>query len=156
MGTPRRKSILDNVQTSLEAIDGSGDYKTTVATVKNYLVPFDHEELGAASMPWVGYMPGLERFTPRPNKQMISVMPLTVLAHVNTTFTNKTANLTDLQDDIIAALGADTTRGGYAVRTTLRESQTDEGDDTSYDRHGGTGTIAMTFEIEYRRHASSS
>ena len=156
MSTPVRQLILDNISTALSAISIAGGYKTDVATVSRAIKSWG--EIGASEMPFVSFAPvGQALPTYKPNGYIDVRMPFTVVSHVNSlSGATKTADLAKLEDDIIAALNADTTRGGNAIRTNWQGSQTDEGNPDSDDYRGGSGTIVMAFEILYQRKVTST
>jgi len=156
MGTPVRQLILDNVNTVLGTISIAGGYKTDVTTIARSVKSW--EELGASQMPFIGFAP-VGQSTPsyKPNGFIDVRLPLTIVGHVNSqSGAAKTEDLAKLEDDIIAAMNADTTRGGNAIRTNWNGTSTDEGNPDSDDHRGGSGSLVMSFEILYQRKVTST
>ena len=156
MATPARRLILDNVASVLATVSVANGYKTNVTTVARALVSWG--EIGAAQMPWLGFAP-VGQSTPsyKPNDLINVTMPLTIVGHVNSmSGATKTEELADLEDDLIAVINLDTTRGGNAIRTNWLGTQTDEGNPDSDDHRGGSGTLVMMWEILYQRSAGST
>jgi|TARA_Y100001938_G_C7947468_1_gene357490 hypothetical protein len=151
MATPARKLILDNIASSLETITTGNGYKTSVDSVNRRLVSW--EEIGISQMPWVGFAP-IGQSTPnyKPNGFIDVRMQVTIVGHVNSlSGAAKTTALANLEDDIIAAINDDTSRGNNAIRTNWLGTQTDEGNADSDDHRGGSGTLVMMFEVLYQR-----
>ena len=156
MGTPVRKLILDNINTALGSISIAGGYKTDVTTVARTLVSWG--DIGAAQMPWLGFAPvGQSSVEYKPNQLLKVRLPVTIVGHVSVRSGEaKTEALAKLEDDIIAAINADTTRGGNAIRTNWQGTQTDEGNTDSDDHRGGSGTLVMAFDVLYQRSVNST
>lgn len=155
MGTPLREAILDDVQTTLEGITVANGYKTTVVTVERVIRHWG--DVGSSLRPWLGYMSQPQRFTHQPFGQMRTVMPLYIAGHITaSTKAAAAAALTNLEDDIIAALEADTTRGGNAVMTHIISQQDDAGDPDTVDSQGVSGTLELIAEVVYQRDTGSS
>lgn len=156
MTTPARELILDNVNAVLATISIANGYKTDVETVARTLVSWS--DIGAAQMPWVGFAPiNQSSVEYKPNQLLKVRMPVTVVGHVNVLAGElKTQALAKLEDDIIAVVNLDTTRGGNAIRTNWQGTQTDEGSTDSDDHRGGSGTLVMSFEVLYERSVSST
>lgn len=156
MATPARQLILDNIATVLATISVANGYKTNVVTVERTLKSWG--DVGVALMPWVGYAPiGQARPTYKPNGLIDVRLPVTIVGHVNTlSGSAKTEALAKFNDDLIAVLNLDTTRDGNAIRTNWQGTQTDEGNTSSDDHRGGSGTLVMQFEILYQRTVEST
>tara|TARA_R100000664_G_C2750390_1_gene137684 strand:- start:948 stop:1418 length:471 start_codon:yes stop_codon:yes gene_type:complete len=156
MATPVRELILDNVYTVLGTISIANGYKTDVTTVARSLVSWG--DIGASQMPWIGFAPiGQTTVEYKPNHLLHVRMPVTVVGHVSVMSGEaKTQALAKLEDDIIAVINADTTRGGNAIRTNWQGTQTDEGNPDSDDHRGGSGTLVMAFDVLYQRTVNST
>lgn len=155
MGTPRRSDILSNVQSVLSGITTGNGYKTTVHTVG--AVVKEWASVGAQELPWVGVKPGKETFEHQPFGVLIVTLPIEIVCIVAAA--NDTARysaLGNLIDDVIAALSADTTRGGYAISTSLAEDETDEGDPDTQNSGGGTGAMVVRVSVRYERTIAKS
>ena len=155
MGTPNRTSILLNVKTTLEGITVIGGYNTTVLTAEPYLR--GREEVKPGEMPYLGFGFDPESYEHHPSSKMRVKVPLTIVGYTQTRgWAARSAALNLLLDDVIKAMFTDTTRGGYAIMTTLRETQTDE-HDPDVDSHGeGKGMAYATFDIVYERDIGAS
>lgn len=150
MATPSRNLILENIFTSLSAIDGTGNFKTTLKKVERHVKEW--ESVGSQEMPWAGFMPIRTLHTHQPGTVVRCVMELAIVAHVNeSTDAGKSDSISDVIDDIWEALNIDTTRGGNAVMTTIMEVETDEGDPDSIDSKGGTGSAVVRANVVYNR-----
>jgi len=155
MGTPPKESILDNFQTTLEGITIANGYKTDVETVERLIKEW--HSVGAGLRAWVGYMPQVSTFKYYAFGQLRVTMPIIVAAHVNAaTKALASEAITNIEDDILAAISADTTRGGFATMTHLISQQDDIGDPDSIDSQGAGGTLTMTFNVVYHRDGSLS
>ena len=155
MATPARKLILDDIKTTLEAITVAGGYKTTVVTVERVIR--DWGDVSAAQRPWVGFAPRIEAFQFLPGKQVRVKMPVLIIAHISKADVDtKHAALSDLHDDIVAALGVDPTRAGNAVNTIVLQTEDDTGDPDTVDSTGRSGTLEVTAEVTYMRTYAST
>jgi len=155
MGTPNRTSILDNIETTLTGITTANGYKTDVTTVERVLKTWD--EVGSEQYPWLGFLAGIATPEYQPGNLMRMILPFTLFGHINEPSSTKSDALSDLEDDLIAALNADQTRGDYAVSTTIKTIMSDDGDpDSDEGSKGGSGTIVMEIEIVYMRTTASS
>jgi len=144
-----------NVKTTLEGITVVGGFNTTVTTVEPYLR--SREEVKPGEMPYLGFGFDPDPYEHYPSSKMRVKTPLTVVGYVQTRgWAARSAALNLLIDDVIAAMFADITRGGYAIMTTLRETQTDECD-PDVDSHGeGKGMCYVSFDVVYERNITAS
>lgn len=155
MATPAAELILDDLQTTLEGITASNGYKTTVKNVDRVVKHW--ENVSAALRPWVGYMPQNSTYEHYPYGKLRVTMPVYIAAHVtNSTKESTSEDITNLVDDIVAALMVDPTRGGAATLTRVISQQDDTGDNASTDRHGVSGTIEIIVNVIYHRDTSKS
>ena len=155
MAAPPREAILANVQTTLEGITTVNGYKTDVQTVERVIRHWD--DVAGSTRPWIGYMSQPQRFAHHAFGSMRVVMPLYIAAHVSgSTKTAVAAALTNLEDDIVAALSDDTTRGGNATMTHIISQQDDAGDPDTTDSQGVSGTLEVIAEVVYHRSTGSS
>src|SRR5688572_13079789 len=117
MPTPNRESIITNVVTTLQGITVAGGFKTDVVQVER--VAKNWADVGNGARPWLGVLVGKERYTHQPFGEMDVFLTVHIIGHVaSTSDEDRSTKLNALMDDVIAALQADTTRGGYAVQTT--------------------------------------
>jgi len=158
MGTPARALILDNIKTTLAVISIAGGYKTTVTKVERYLR--DWADVDPTEMPWIGFFPGAERPQHQPGEMLRMVMPIIVVAHIETVVDedlevahrDRTTKISNLVDDIVAALMVDIRRDSNASSTRyIAPSQTDEGVPDYVSDRGGVVSAQMNFEIVYFR-----
>jgi len=155
MASPPRQLILDNVKTVFETISIANGYKTNVALVEKVIR--DWQDVGPGDRPWIGFMPQLQLFEQYSFANLRVTLPILIAAHVmaDTEALADTA-ITDIEDDIIAALGLDTTRGGNATFTKLVSQQDDLGDPDSTDHNGAGGTLVIIANVVYHRGQGSS
>ena len=151
MGTPRRTNILLDVKATLDTIIVANGYKTATVTVEQYVRPY--EDVPQAQRPYIGFATGMEIPEHRPFGGMHWTIPVVVVGYVYASdWTARSAAINNLVDDVIAALETDTTRGGYAISTSIKGLETNESDPDSQ----GDGYLIMDFEIAYERTTSAS
>ena len=151
MGTPTRKSILDNVSTTLQTITTGNGFKTTVETVEAVGKGFG--ESGSGAKPFIGFYPDSESFAYFPGNEIEVSLTIGLICHIaGASQSARSSSLNDLLDDIIAVLSSDTTRGGKAIATTVTTVVTDEGSPDA----NGFGSMLITCVIKYLRNTSSS
>lgn len=155
MATPPRKLISDNLKSTLESILVAGGFKTTVVKVETVLREWD--EIGdSTQMPWLGFMLDTETFDHEPGGMIWCTLPFIIVGYVNVDDTTRRGIVSDLLDDIIKALEADTTRGANAVVTSITEQGTDEADPDFLVSKGGEARIQVKGTIEYQRTTAGS
>ena len=151
MGTPARKLILANLQTTLAGITAGNGYKTTVVTVE--ALARGYFDVKTGERPFVGYVPTAESFQHQPGGIMYSTLNVSVIGHISgNTRAERQTKINDLIDVVIAGLNVDTTRGSNAISTTAIGVETDEGDPDAY----GDGSFVMQTQIKYIRTTSAS
>ena len=150
MATPARKQILDNIGTVLATITTGGGYKTTVTKVQ--ALARGYADVKTGERPFLGYVPESESVQYFPG-YIRCTMLLRVIGHVSgQSQSDRSTKITNLYDDVLAALSLDQTRGTNAISTSLTQLQTDEGDPDGR----GDGSLLMTFQIIYHRPVTSS
>lgn len=151
MGTPKRKLILENLQSTFAGITTGNGYKTSVQTVE--ALARGYFDVKTGERPFIGYVPGGETVQHQPGGNMYCTMSLAVIGHVSgDTLSDRQTKLNNLIDDIVAVLNVDTTRGANAISTTVVSFETDEGDPDA----AGDGSVLMQTQIKYIRTISSS
>lgn len=151
MGTPVRKLILDNLQTTFAGVTTSNGYKTNVETVQ--ALARGYYDVKTGERPFIGYVPTSENFQHQPGGNMYSTMNVAVIGHISgTTLADRQTKINNLIDDVIAVLNVDTTRGSNAISTTAVSVETDEGDPDA----SGDGSFIMQTQIKYIRTISAS
>ena len=151
MGTPTRKLILENLQTTFEGVTTGNGYKTTVTTVQ--ALARGYYDVRTGERPFIGYVPTSESFQHQPGGNMYSTMSVSVIGHVSgSTLSDRQKKINNLIDDVIAVLNVDTTRGANAISTTAVSVETDEGDPDA----SGDGSFIMPILIKYIRTTSAS
>lgn len=151
MGTPTRKLILENLQTTFEGVTTGNGYKTTVTTVQ--ALARGYYDVRTGERPFIGYVPTSESFQHQPGGNMYSTMSVSVIGHISgNTLSDRQTKINNLIDDVIAVLNVDTTRGANAISTTAVSVETDEGDPDA----SGDGSFIMPILIKYIRTTSAS
>ena len=151
MGTPARTSILSSLSTTLAGITTGGGYNTTVVTIGKEAKTW--AEVPPALKPWIGYIPLAETLKYLPGNQIRVTLPVDLICHVvGQTQTDRATKLSNLLDDVIAILGVDTTRGAYAISTTVISVDTDEGAPGAI----GQGSMVLRVSIAYMRTSGQS
>ena len=152
MATAQRDLIVENVKTTLEGITTIATptaFRITVHTVEKVIKHWD--EVNRVERPWIGFVTGRTKLEYQPGNVIRAVLPFQLLAYIDAATQDLRATLlSDLEDDLIVALNADQSRGGNAVMTTIREIETDEGEE------GGDGVLWMNFDVTYFRGTSPS
>lgn len=156
MATPPRNLITADIAATLATITVANGYKTTVQTVDRVIKNWS--EIGTEEFPWVGFCFPREQLTERVFGMVDVRMQGVIVGHINTgTDLTRSNLLGNLQDDLIAALHVDCTRGGNAITTLLKgDSENDEGDSATMDHRGGTGSLVLRFEVFYERTVQKS
>ena len=151
MGTPARKLILDNLQTTFEGITTGNGFKTSVTLVQ--ALARGYFDVKTGERPFIGYVPGVETVQHQPGGNIYCSLALSVIGHVSgTSLSDRQTKLNNLIDDLIAALNTDTTRGSNAISTTVTQYETDEGDPDAH----GDGSVLMQIQVKYLRSTASS
>ena len=149
MGTPVRQNIVDNMYTVLAGITTASGFKTTVSTVE--ILGKVWSQVPKGLRPWVGIFPRSTKYQYLPANRVRCVFRIAIIAHVAPgTMAAKRESLNDLEDDIFAALNADTTRNLNAISTTIVETETDEGDPES------EGSMVIEVDVAYLRTTGST
>ncbi len=154
MGTPNRSSIATNLLTTLEGITIANGYNTDIIKAEGVLRAWDDP----LKKPWIGFLLGLTPFGYQKGDRIRATMSLTIASHIAVPgAVAKSLALSNLDDDIIAAVNLDTTRGGFAVSSTILSSWSDDGDPDSDDQsEPGSGTVIQEWEIVYYRTSGQS
>jgi hypothetical protein len=144
--------MLLNIKSTLEAITVANGYKTTVALVEPYNRSRDDVATGAR--PYLCFGIGAETPEQELSNYIKVTAPIYIIGLVtNGDWTQRSAALNNLIDDIITAMMADYTRGGYAISTLFTGCETDEGDP---DAGADGGVCVATFTISYERLTTAS
>ena len=151
MGTPARKLILNNLQSTFETVTTGNGYKTTVTKVQ--ALARGYADVKTGERPFIGYVPQSEQVQHQPGDQMLCTLTVSVIGHVSgNSQSDRSTKLNNLIDDIIAVLNVDTTRGSNAISTTLTQLETDEGDPDAR----GDGSVLAQVQVKYIRNTASS
>ena len=151
MATPARKLILENLQTTFEAITTGNGYKTTVTLVQ--ALARGYFDVKSGERPFIGYVPTTESMQHQPGDNVYNIMNMSVIGHIaGDTLAERQTKINNLIDDVIAALNVDTTRGANAISTTALSVETDEGDPDAF----GDGSFLMQTQIRYVRTTGST
>jgi hypothetical protein len=148
--TISRRLILDNLVTTLEAINGTGDYTTTVANVFRHTRTWN--QVDRTLRPAICIHEGETTYEYFPSSVIRVEFTVDLLCYVDATGEDARINaLNDLLDDLFIALFTDQTRGvdangdPNAVSTTIVSSQTDGADSD------GQECLRVTLLIVYER-----
>ena len=151
MASSIRQKIVEDVETSLDAIAIAGGFQTDVTTVERLIRHWDDNK---SDRPWIGFTPSRETYQYQPNNCIRVTLPFQLLAYVDkvdqAVRADTTQKVNDLLDDIIKALMADPTRSGNAVMTTITNDDTDESIDCP------VGIVQLNFTVVYFRTTAGS
>lgn len=145
--TAIRESILDNVKTTVEGIDGTGDYVTTMQSVRRY----DVERSFPSAFPGAFVVSGRQdpANEASDHQHWLFGVTVNVFAMHDTGDDARTSDeiLSELIADVQRAMMVDRTRGGYAVTTRYGEVEPFP----VYDEpEGNIVEAAVGFEILFR------
>lgn len=157
--TIKRRLILDQLQTQLEGINGTGSYSTTVANVFRHAMTWNEVEQPAR--PALCIVPRESVPTYHPCSEVKVTFHIDILGYVDgdvsgydlddTTAEDARINaLNDLIDDIWIALRSDPTLGGNAITVNVIEERTDEADEL------GQEAVRVSLAVVYFRTLGAS
>jgi hypothetical protein len=150
MGTPAKTLILNDIGTTFGTINVAGGYKTNVTKVQ--ALARGYADVKTGERPFLGYVfenEAIQYFA----GYIRCTMTVRIIGHVSgQSQSDRASKITNLYDDIVASLSADTTRGANAISTTFTSLQTDEGDPDGR----GDGSLLMNCQIIYHRPVTSS
>lgn len=145
MGAPKKRLIIENIESVLGTISTDNGYKTDVSEVSDKIYTWD--EVPMSRRPFVGYFAQSRDVESLPAGYQRCTMKVIVYAHsYATTDAGRLEAISDLQDDIKAALMADQTRGNGASMTNF-DSDTDDVADPSYEIEDGKMSCTTTMEF---------
>ena len=154
MTQTRREAIVRDVVDTLENITVANGYRTTVGSVEFVLREWEDAKR-SGTFPCLGVSILSESFAYMPSNIIEVSMKIGLTSHSDAPpGEDKLEALSDLQDDIIAAMHVDVTRSANATRTALVLDSTDEADPYSGSRP--TGTRLMDWLITYERTTGQS
>lgn len=157
MGQPNRSAIIADLQTTLAGITIANGYKSNVTTVERVFRDREDARAESTAFPWIGFVVGRQTNAYEPGRQIKSTLNTEVIGHVSaSTEEGRTDAVADLEDDIIAALGVDTTRGGYAIHTIVDESESDESQPDAVDSSGVAASVILRIRVVYIRTSERS
>lgn len=147
MATPSRTNLLLTIKSTLEGITSGNGYNTTVANVEPWIR--SPSEVADGERPHIGFgfdpetyeTQGFEYQWIRAKWVAVGSVPKTA------SWETMSAAVNLFLDDIMAAVLADDTLGGYAVQTVCTQSDTSESDRNW--REGGY--VLLEFETTYER-----
>jgi hypothetical protein len=151
MGTPNRKLILNNLQSTFEGITVANGYKTTITKVQALARGF--ADVKSGERPFIGYVPQAEQVEHFPFDLLRCTLNISIIGHVSgSSQADRSTKLNNLIDDITAAFYEDPTRGTNAITSRLGQIETDEGDPDGK----GDGSVLMQAVIIYQRNTNKS
>lgn len=155
MAVPKRQLILDNLFDALVAIKTTAGARSVPCKVERILKEWHHT--GIAQRPWVGMRPALETHVHQSFGVVDVTLRIDIVGHISShNDLERAQHLNDLMDAIIAGIQLDTQRGCNAISTTVKSTETEEGNPDTVDSRGGGGSLAMVVEILYQRTTSAS
>jgi len=143
-----RLDIINQVKTGLDAITTGNGYSVTVGGVEKVLRDWNDSE--TFPRPWIGFRPAQESYKYEMSHRLRCTLQLQLVAHVTPAAGAVDAVYTqieNLSDDIIRALRQGVLRSGCAESITLTQTQTTEGDPSSFE----SASLSMLFNIVYYR-----
>ena len=149
----KRIGILSNLVSTLQGIDGTGSYTTTISNVFTHTRTWN--EVDATIRPAACVHLGSEEyeyeaFSGTEGNIRVS-MTVDLLFYLDaSTEATRLAAIDNLLDDVWIALHTDDTRGGNAISTTILSAQTDEPD------IDGQESLRVTLLIVYDRNTGVS
>lgn len=155
--TSQRQAILQDVEASLRAIIAGnpvappglppGAFKTTVALATRIPRTWSPTTVAPSDTPFIGILSGTDRITYLPGNEMWRDWDMHLICLVDgATGEDKLQAIDSLEDDITAALSADTTRSGNAVRTNIVAVDRDD--------LAEANQVAMTIQVQVRYYRS--
>lgn len=152
MATPARTSILLDIKSTLEGITVANGYNFDVANVEPWLRPA--KDVPAGERPYLGFGLDLESYEHQSFDYMFIKVPWLVVGYLPPydSWTEMSAAVNLLIDDIIAAVMADDTLGGTCIGTLCLRSETSEADPQWQEG----GWCFVDFETRYERTTSAS
>ncbi len=156
MATPSKRAVLTYLQTQLATITTGNGYKTTVNTVTDVVMDWETSRQDGP-FPWIGVKPARNAAQHFGFNEIRSELTLQIVCHVEGATDSAAYDaLENLLDDIIVALGVDTTCGGECVGISYVADETDEGDPDKMDSHGGSGSMVIEYMAVLNRTTSAS
>lgn len=147
MATPARITWLQSIVTALDAISSGSGYHTASVSVERVYKTWD--DLSPSQVPYIGILPIENTLEYHGGRRIEQTSRVNLYCFVGgTTPTTRTTALENLLDDIIKALGADTTHGASAIHTTLLAYVTDEGDQ---DAPAGIASMEVQALVKFER-----
>lgn len=144
-----RIGIMSDLKTTLEGIDGTGDYTTTMGSVYRHIRTWneaDHTIRPIACIHFGSEVYQYETFGAGGEGNIRVQLTVDLLFYLNAaTEATRITALDNLLDDVWIALHNDTTRGGNAISTTIVSAQSDQPD------IDGQEALRVTLLIVYDR-----
>jgi hypothetical protein len=156
MADPNELAILQNLQTTFASISTSGGYKSDVDAAELFYraIGYDAEKAGEVV---VGIVPTQTTVEPYAFEIYRCTLTVEVACHVQASGASaRYQAISNIVDDIIAAVNSDVTRGGNAIDSKVTLWRSDMGDPDTYDHRGGSGLAVVTVTIIYDREVTSS
>lgn len=151
--TTAREEIIANFATTIAGISVAGGYNTTTATVeRRERNQAEMQRLKRTAMPFYAVVPGIEwEYSQEPFNAYVVRELIGVRAHLPTSDNPALENrdVSRARIDLIRAVQADTTRGGYARWTKPEGGRSEEGAPTSTEVGGSIASFEQRFWVEY-------
>jgi len=153
MGTPNATTIVNDLVTQLGTISVDNGYNTDVAEVTRTVKTWDE----ATTRPSIGVGKGRVQYEHGHGGYLRCSMMVTIVGHVlGSTEAARLTALENMLDDIVAALFADHTRSGSAVKTTLIFSDDDNGVAHSVPHYGAGSSLQIELRVTWDRTTGAS
>lgn len=146
----RHLALLDLVST-LEGITQGSGFATTIQVVHKRAIDW-HESRRIGALPCIGVLPLACPFTHISPAQMLGRQDVAVEFAYAASDDDEVWETGDvIVDDIIAAVLADRTRGGYAIGTEIASIETEQGNPDTMDSAGGTAAGIVRVTLIFQR-----
>lgn len=115
------ETILEDIKTAVEGIDGTGSYNTTLATVERRLKHWS--TMNQSEFPAAFVLYESETFEPfTMTRNLLSDFTVTIIAFLHISDGVLETQITNIREDLLRALLTDITRGGNAIDTQPRST----------------------------------
>ncbi len=125
-----RRAIIDDLVTTLSAINGAAPYETEVLRVDRFTSTWNQAK-SFKDKPIIGIAAGPVTAQHQPGSQLRCSGRFYLWCHLaGLDEAERLSTIDKLIDDVIYALSLNTRRGGYATSTSIAGWETDEQDET--------------------------
>jgi len=151
MASPSKNLIMSDLISALEGITVANGYKSNVQAVLRTVQDYDSVRTGTGC-PAITLKRSNCAYEYRSCDHIDATLTVDLLVHVDgSTDAARYTAIDNLEDDIIAAVSVDITRGGNAIETRVRSTIDDTGDPDTMDSRGGGSSAVITIDIMFER-----